>query len=107
MAFNVLLLGRKRSVLDNLSDNIVHNNLETKIYKGTSHDDLVRHLAHHDIDTVIISSNIALNERLEMVTTTFIVSDKASVHMNSPHAGPSGMLQFADQIIQSHRQGQS
>lgn len=106
MTFNVLLLGRKRAVLDHLSDNIAHNNLETKIYKATSHDDLVRNLAHHSIDTVIISSNIDIAERLEMVNTIFMVSEKTTVHLNSHHSGPTGMLHFADQIIQNQRQAQ-
>jgi hypothetical protein len=93
----ILLLGRKRAVVEDVRQNLSFKNVTLLV--GTSLDDVRTAFAEGSIDVVIMGAGIELKTRLEIVNQIFTASNSTTVHMKELESGPSGMLPFVDGVL--------
>ncbi|MFT4523423.1 MAG: hypothetical protein ACI8ZN_002376 [Bacteroidia bacterium] len=89
---NCLLLGRKASIVDDLTKNIDAPNVN--FMSGTDLEEVKKVFNQHHIHAVIMGAGIDLNNRLEIVKYIFETSTSTTVHMKDWDSGPTGMFPF-------------
>lgn len=94
---NVLLLGRKEFVLDDVRSELSVKNVS--FHSGTSLDDVRQLFNDQHVDAVIMGAGLELGLRLRIVDHIFSVSNGTTVHMKDWDSGPEGMLPFIDKIL--------
>ena len=94
---NVLLLGRKGIVLDDIQKAVAVQ--DVALFSGTSLDDVRNVFGAHSIDMVIMGAGLDLEVRLEIVKYIFTVSTSTTVHMKDRDSGPQGMLPFVNGVL--------
>ena len=94
---NVLLLGRKGIVLDDIRKKVAVQ--DVTLFSGTSLDDVRNVFGAHSIDIVILGAGLDLEMRLEIVKYIFTFSTSTTVHMKDRDSGPQGMLPFVNGVL--------
>jgi len=97
MGKNVLLLGRKAIVLDDVKAKVAVQ--DVTLFSGTTFDDVRNVFGAHSIDIVIMGGGLDLEVRLEIVKYIFTVSTSTTVHMKDRNSGPQGMLPFVNGVL--------
>jgi hypothetical protein len=98
----VLLVGRTRTVLDEVSAGLPTNNITLLL--ATNLQEVKAAFAANTIDTVIMGAGIELDQRLAIVQYIFEASTSTTVYMKDKDSGPEGMLPFAVKILSSPTQ---
>jgi DNA-binding response OmpR family regulator len=99
----VLLVGRMRTVLDEVQARLPTDNIILLL--ATNLQEVKAAFASNTIDTVIMGAGIELDQRLEIVRHIFEASNSTTVHMKDRDSGPEGMLPFAVKIISTFATG--
>jgi len=94
---NVLLVGRKRIVLDDVRKGLAVQ--DVTLFSGTTLDDVRKVLDEHSIDMVIMGAGIDLEIRLQIVRHIFEASNSTTVHMKDSDSGPQGFLPFVNGVL--------
>ena len=97
MSKNILLLGRKPFILDDVRDNLAVQDMT--LFSGTTLSDVRQVFDENSIDIVIMGAGLDLDIRLEIVKYIFTVSDSTTVHMKDRDSGQQGMLPFVNSIL--------
>jgi hypothetical protein len=97
VAGNVLLLGLKGVIVDDVKDQVQVADIQ--LFGGTGIDDVRTTFERTSIDSVIMGGGIDLETRLEIVREIFQLSDTTSVHMKDIASGPQGFLPFVRSIL--------
>jgi hypothetical protein len=97
MTKSVLLLGVKRGLIDEMTEQIGMRDF--KLFDGTGIDDARSVLAKEHIDHVIIGGGIDLETRLEVIRELFRSSDRTTVHLKDQISGPEGFVPFAHSVL--------
>jgi hypothetical protein len=97
MTRNVLLLGRKGIVVDDVKNQL--HVPDVQVFGGTGIEDVRAVFARTRIDHVIMGAGIDLEARLEIVREIFHLSETTAVHMKDVASGPRGMLPFVRSIL--------
>jgi len=97
MSRNVLLLGKKGFIIDDVLAKLTVRNIQ--LFGGTGFEDVIEIFSKHTIDIVIMGAGIDIEDRLTIIKAIFAMSDSTSVHMKDFHSGPEGMLPFVDAIL--------
>jgi hypothetical protein len=97
MTTNVLLLGRKGIVVDDVQHHL--NAPGVRLFGGTSIDDVRSTFAQTHIDHAIMGAGIELEPRLQIVREIFQSSDATTVHMKDRATGPEGFLPFVRAVL--------
>ncbi len=96
MAQNILLVGRRQVVVDEILNEL--HVLGFRFLGGTNIDDVRATFARSNIDHVILGGGIDLEDRLDIVREIFHLSNSTKVHMNSP-SGPRSYLPFVKSVL--------
>lgn len=102
MATNVLLLGLKLTVVDDVREHLGMPDVE--LFAGAGLADLRSVLAERKIDHVIMGAGLDLDIRLEAVRTVFESSDTTTVHMKDFASGPEGFGPFVRAVLTGLRE---
>ena len=94
---NVLLLGRRQVVNDNVTRQLDIPGVQ--LISGTGIDDVRSAFARADVDHVIIGAGIDLETRLQIVREIFQSSDATTVHMKDRRTGADGFLPFIRSVL--------
>lgn len=94
---NVLLVGRKARVLDDVRADLEAH--EVTLFSETTLDGVRRTLDERAIDIVIMGAGIDLETRLQIVQHVFEVSTSTTVHLKDRDSGPQGMLPFVNAVL--------
>jgi len=97
VAKNVLLLGRKPFVLDDVRRNLTVR--DVNLFSGTTLDDVKDAFERDVIDMVIMGAGLDLEVRLAIVRHVFTISTATTVHMKDRDSGQPGMMPFVDRIL--------
>jgi hypothetical protein len=97
MTRNVLLLGRKGIVVDDVKNELQMPDVQ--VFGGTGIEDVRAVFARATIDHVIMGAGIDLQIRLEIILEIFRLSETTTVHMKDVASGPRGMLPFVRSIL--------
>jgi hypothetical protein len=97
MTRNVLLLGRKGIVVDDVKNELQMPDVQ--VFGGTGIEDVRAVFARTRIDHVIMGAGIDLEARLEIVREVFNSSETTTVHMKDVASGPGGLLPFVRSIL--------
>lgn len=97
MTKNVLLLGRRESVIDDVTRHL--DLADVQLIGGTGLDDVRSAFARASIDHVIMGAGIDLETRLQIVHEIFQLSDSTTVHMKDRITGPQGFLPFVQSVL--------
>ncbi len=97
MAVNVLLLGRKGFVLDEVERQITVPDIS--LHLGTSLQDVQDVMKEHPIDHVVMGAGIDLDLRCRIVEFIFQTSNDTTVHMKDRSSGPAGMMPFVNALL--------
>lgn len=97
MTRNVLLLGLKDVIVDDVKDHLQMPDVE--MFGGTGIDDVRTTFGRTSIDLVIMGGGIDLETRLEIVREIFHLSETTSVHLKDVASGPQGFLPFVRSIL--------
>lgn len=97
MTMNVLLLGRRQAVIDDVKRRL--NLTDVELIGGTDLDDVRSAFARASIDHVIIGAGIDLETRLQIVHEVFLSSDSTTVHMKDRATGSQGFLPFVRSVV--------
>jgi NAD(P)H-flavin reductase len=97
MTRNVLLLGRRGIVVDDVENRLHMPDVE--VFGGTGIEDVRAIFAQATIDHVIMGAGIDLEARLEIVREIFHLSEATTVHMKDVASGPQGLLPFVRSIL--------
>jgi hypothetical protein len=95
---NVLLVGRKGIVLDEVREGLSVQ--DVSLISATTLDDVRKVLDEHPIDMVIMGAGIDLDTRLQIVRHVFEASDSTTVHMKDRQSGPEGFLPFVKGLLE-------
>ena len=98
-ARTVLILGRRRSVVDDAEHQLELDLPGTHVLEGTSIEDARAAFAQTTIDHVIMGAGIDLEDRLQIIREIFQASDTTSVHMKDRASGPQGFLPFIRAVL--------
>jgi DNA-binding NtrC family response regulator len=93
----ILLVGRTRSVLDDVRNSLAADNIA--VLSSTSLDDVKAAFAEHTPDVVVIGAGMDLESRLAIVRHVFEVSTRTTVHMKDQDSGPEGMGPFVNRVL--------
>jgi hypothetical protein len=88
VARNVLLLGLKGVVVDDVKDQV--HVADIQLFGGTGIDDVRTTFERTSIDSVIMGGGIDLETRLEIVREIFQLSNTTSVPVGAAEAGARG-----------------
>jgi len=97
MKKNVLLLGKKIIVVDNVKDKLTLSNIN--LFSGTNLDDVKKVFSREKIDIVIMGAGIDIENRLNIIKTIFNLSKSTTVHMKDFDSGPEGMIPFVNGVL--------
>jgi hypothetical protein len=103
VARNVLLLGLKGVIVDDVKDQVQAADIQ--LFGGTGIDDVRTTFQRTSIDSVIMGGGIDLETRLEIVREIFQLSNTTSVHMKDVASGPKGFLPFVRSILNGSQGG--
>jgi hypothetical protein len=95
---NVLLMGRKAIVLDDVREGLAVP--DVTLFNATTLDDVRKVFDEHSIDTVIMGAGIDLDTRLRIVRHVFEASDSTTVHMKDWQSGSEGFLPFVKGLLE-------
>ena len=95
---NVLLVGRKASVLDDVREGLAVR--DVTLLSATTLEDVRKAFDELPIDTVIMGAGIDLDTRLRIVRHVFEASDSTTVHMKDWQSGPEGFLPFVESLLE-------
>jgi hypothetical protein len=82
---NVLLVGRKAIVLDDVREGLAVP--DVTLFSATTLNEVRKVFGEHPIDTVIMGAGIDLDTRLRIVRHVFEASDSTTVHMKDWQSG--------------------
>ena len=94
---NVLLVGRKGVVVDEVRENLEVQH--ATLFGATTLEDARKVLEEHPIDTVIMGAGIDLATCHRIVRHVCEASDSTTVHMKDRDSGPEGFLPFVDGLL--------
>jgi len=97
MSKNVLLVGRKSIVLDDVRKDLAVQ--DVTLFSATTLDDVRKVFDEHSIDMVIMGAGIDLEIRLQIVRHIFEASNSTTVHMKDLDSGPQGFLPFVKDVL--------
>jgi DNA-binding response OmpR family regulator len=95
---NVLLVGRKAIVLDDVREGLAVQ--DVTLFSATTLDDVRKVLDEHAIDMVIMGAGIDLDTRLQIVRHIFEASSSTTVHLKDRDSGPQGFLPFVKGLLE-------
>jgi hypothetical protein len=95
---NVLLVGRKAIVLDDVREGLAVP--DVTLFSATTLNEVRKVFGEHPIDTVIMGAGIDLDTRLRIVRHVFEASDSTTVHMKDWQSGPEGFLPFVKGLLE-------
>lgn len=97
----VLLLGRRRAVIDDAMGQLDGAGL--RLIGGTGIDDVRSAFAGSNVDHVIMGAGIDLDTRLQIVREIFQSSDTTTVHMKDRATGADGFPAFIAAVLRGLR----
>jgi hypothetical protein len=97
MTKNVLLLGRREAVIDDVKRHL--DLADIQLIGETGLDDVRSAFARASIDHVIMGAGIDLETRLQIVHEVFQLSDSTTVHMKDRTTGPQGFRPFVRSVL--------
>jgi hypothetical protein len=102
LAKNVLLLGRKGIVLDDVAKHL--DVKDVNLHSGTGVEDVRATFGKEKIDIVIMGAGLDIDVRREIIKLIFTLSDTTTVHMKDYASGPQGMLPFVNSVLKGFAQ---
>jgi len=97
MTKNILLLGLKRGLIDDITRQLAMP--EIKLFDGTGLEDVRLTFAKAQIDHVFIGGGIDLQSRLDIVREIYRSSDRTTVHLEDQILGPEGYVPFVRSVL--------
>ena len=95
---NVLLVGRKAIVLDDVRKGLAVQ--DVTLFSASTLDDVRKVLDDHSIDMVIMGAGIDLDTRVQIVRHIFEASNSITVHMKDWDSGLQGFLPFVKGLLE-------
>lgn len=97
MTAHVLLLGKTRTVIDGVIDQLHPPGVE--LYGGTGIDDVRSAFARAGIDHVLTGAGLDLDTRLAIVREVFSLSGTTTIHLKDSASGAEGMAPFVRAVL--------
>ena len=101
MTKNVLLVGLKAIILDQVQKNL--DVKDVRLFTGSSVEDVRaafdREPINMPIDIVIMGAGLDIDVRLEIIKLIFSLSETTTVHMKDHASGPEGLIPFVNAVL--------
>jgi DNA-binding NtrC family response regulator len=97
MTKNVLLVGLKTIILDQVQKNL--DVKDVRLFTGSSVEDVRAAFDREPIDIVIMGAGLDIDVRLEIIKLIFSLSETTTVHMKDHASGPEGLIPFVNAVL--------